>query len=69
MRGHPIFIAQHATATCCRNCLRKWHHIENNQPLSDQQIDYILTVIERWLQQQPAEHTPVQLNLFDQTPP
>jgi hypothetical protein len=27
MRGHPVFIAQHATATCCRSCLAKWHGI------------------------------------------
>jgi hypothetical protein len=27
MRNHPIFIAQHATATCCRGCLEKWHGI------------------------------------------
>ena len=20
MRGHPVFVAQHATATCCRGC-------------------------------------------------
>lgn len=25
MKGHPVFIAQHATATCCRGCLYKWH--------------------------------------------
>jgi len=25
MRGHPVFIAQHATATCCRRCLWKWY--------------------------------------------
>ena len=25
MRGHPVFIAQHATATCCRGCIEKWH--------------------------------------------
>ncbi|APX24515.1 MULTISPECIES: DUF4186 family protein [Salipiger] len=24
MRGHPAFVAQHATATCCRSCLAKW---------------------------------------------
>ena len=24
-KGHPVFIAQHATATCCRECIRKWH--------------------------------------------
>ena len=27
MRGHPVFIAQHATACCCRGCLEKWHGI------------------------------------------
>lgn len=27
MRGHPVFIAQHATACCCRGCLAKWHGI------------------------------------------
>ena len=24
MRGHPVFIAQHATAICCRGCIEKW---------------------------------------------
>lgn len=24
MRGHPVFVAQHATATCCRGCIQKW---------------------------------------------
>ena len=23
MRGHPVFVAQHACACCCRNCLAK----------------------------------------------
>lgn len=22
MRGYPVFVAQHATATCCRECIR-----------------------------------------------
>jgi len=22
-RGHPVFVAQHATATCCRTCLER----------------------------------------------
>ena len=26
-RGHPVFVAQHATATCCRKCLANWHHV------------------------------------------
>ena len=50
MRGHPIFIAQHATATCCRGCLAKWHRIPQGQPLTPEEIDYIIAVFERWLQ-------------------
>lgn len=49
MKNHPAFIAQHATATCCRKCLEKWHHIPRGQPLTEQQIDHILLVIKRWI--------------------
>ena len=31
MRGHPVFIAQHATATCCRSCLKKHHKIKRDK--------------------------------------
>ena len=31
MKGHPVFIAQHATATCCRGCLYKWHQIRKEK--------------------------------------
>ena len=31
IRGHPVFIAQHATATCCRKCIQKWHGIEKDR--------------------------------------
>ena len=49
MRGHPVFIAQHATATCCRGCLYKWHHIEKNKELSDSEVDYIVKIIMKWI--------------------
>jgi hypothetical protein len=49
MRGHPVFVAQHATATCCRSCLAKWHFIAKGGPLSGEQVDYVMRVIERWL--------------------
>ena len=48
MKGHPVFIAQHATGTCCRKCLYKWHSIKNNKELSREEIDYIVDVIIRW---------------------
>ena len=49
MKGHPVFIAQHATATCCRNCLYKWHHIQKNHELTEKEINYIVTIIMDWI--------------------
>jgi len=57
MRGHPVFLAQHATATCCRSCLAKWHRIEKGRPLSEEEIQYVLRAIQRWIREQspPAD--------------
>jgi hypothetical protein len=49
MRNHPIFVAQHATATCCRGCLAKWHGIPKGHPLSADEMAYILSILRRWL--------------------
>lgn len=54
-RGHPVFIAQHATATCCRACLEKWHNILSNCQLSDDQIEYIINLIISWINRQISE--------------
>lgn len=51
MRGHPVFVAQHATACCCRSCLQKWHQIPPGRALNPQEQDYILKVLAHWLQQ------------------
>ena len=55
MRGHPVFVAQHATATCCRKCLKKWHAIPMDVYLNDKQMAYILAVLSRWLKTQFLE--------------
>ncbi len=52
MKGHPVFIAEHATATCCRNCLYKWHHIPKNKELTNEEQDYIVQVIMTWIQKE-----------------
>ena len=52
MKGHPVFIAQHATATCCRKCLYKWHKIPQKKPLSRNEADYIVSVIIKWIEGQ-----------------
>jgi hypothetical protein len=48
-RGHPVFIAQHATATCCRGCLLKWHAIPSGRELSASEQAYVVEVVGRWL--------------------
>lgn len=52
MKGHPVFIAQHATATCCRSCLYKWHKIKYNKELTPTEQKYIVNVIMKWIKVQ-----------------
>lgn len=51
-RGHPVFVAQHATGTCCRGCLRKWHAIRRGVELTAEQQEYVARVIVAWLSRQ-----------------
>lgn len=48
-RGHPVFTAQHATATCCRKCLSKWHGIGQGRELTEEEVDYVVKVLIKWL--------------------
>jgi len=48
-RGHPVFIAQHATACCCRGCLAKWHGIAKGYALTLDEEAHIVAALERWL--------------------
>jgi hypothetical protein len=49
---HPTFIAEHATGTCCRGCLNRIHHIDENKVLDNGEINYIKEVIIRWIKRQ-----------------
>ena len=49
MRNHPVFIAQHATATCCRGCLEKWHAIPRGRELTAEEERHVLEALWRWL--------------------
>lgn len=55
MGNHPAFVAQHATATCCRSCLAKWHAIPSGRELSGEEKMHVAAVLERWLEGAPAE--------------
>ena len=49
-KGHPVFKAQHATATCCRSCLAKWHRIPTAIALDKSSIDSIVKIIMAWIE-------------------
>jgi hypothetical protein len=49
-RGHPVFVAQHATATCCRTCLERWHGIPKGRELTSEEQAYAVDVICRWIE-------------------
>ena len=46
---HPVFIAQHACACCCRGCLEKWYKIPKGKELSEAEIEYIVDLIMTWI--------------------
>lgn len=52
MRGHPVFLAQHATACCCRGCLSKWHGITAGRALTREEQDYVVSVLMEWIERQ-----------------
>ncbi len=52
MRGHPVFIAQHATGCCCRGCFSKWHHIPPGRPLTAEEQAYAVSVLMAWIKRE-----------------
>ena len=58
MRGHPVFLAQHATGTCCRGCLAKWHGIARGREMTGDERRYVVSVIARWLARQERDAPP-----------
>ncbi len=52
MKNHPVFIAQHACACCCRSCLEKWHHIPKGKELTQNEINYIVSLLMTWIKKE-----------------
>ena len=52
MKGHPVFIAQHACACCCRGCLEKWHKISKDRDLTEKEINYIVNLLMLWIKKE-----------------
>ena len=45
MRGHPVFVAQHACACCCRGCLNKWYKVPTGVELTENQQERIVNLL------------------------
>ena len=52
MKGHPVFIAQHACGCCCRGCLEKWHHIPKGRFLEKREEKYLVALIMEWIRRE-----------------
>ncbi len=52
MRGHPVFVAQHACACCCRKCLEKWYKVPKDTELTKIQQEKIVNLIMFWIEKQ-----------------
>lgn len=55
MRGHVVFLAQHATGTCCRGCLSKWHGIAPGHELSETEREYVVGIVVAWLRDRAGD--------------
>ena len=49
-KGHPVFIAQHATGCNDRTSLQTFFGIEMGRELTEDEIEMIVDVILRWIQ-------------------
>ena len=52
MRGHPVFLAQHACACCCRGCLEKWYRVPKGRELTEDQQRRIVNLLMAWIQRE-----------------
>lgn len=52
MRGHPIFVAQHACACCCRGCLNKWYNVPVGVELTEKQQEKIVNLLMAWIERE-----------------
>lgn len=52
MRGHPVFIAQHACACCCRGCFEKWYKVPKNVELTGKQQEKAVDLLMEWIERE-----------------
>ena len=54
MRGHPVFLAQHACACCCRSCLFKWYRVSMGRALTEAEQQRVVRLLMAWIAEEMA---------------
>lgn len=54
-RGHPVFKAQHATGSCCRKCVEKWHKIPRDRIMTSSEEEFIVELLMVWIREQKGD--------------
>ena len=52
MRGHPVFLAQHACACCCRGCMEKWWKVPKGTPIPPARQARIVDFLMAWIEKE-----------------
>lgn len=52
MRGHPVFVAQHACACCCRGCFEKWYGVPKGTELTEIQQKGVVDLLMAWIKRE-----------------
>lgn len=52
MRGHPVFVAQHACTCCCRGCLNKWYRVPQGRALTESEQRRIVNLLMAWIEKE-----------------
>lgn len=52
-----LYYAQHATASCCRNCIAVWHNIPVGRELTEEEIEYLTDLLCRYVVERMPELT------------
>lgn len=52
MRGHPVFVAQHACACCCRGCLNKWYRVPQGRALTRTEQQKTVNLLMAWIEKE-----------------
>jgi len=55
--GNVLYYAQHATASCCRQCIEEWHGFSKGRALTDEEIIYLTTLVVNYVEERLPDLT------------